>query len=180
MYKSTEEEFPYGAFRRLLTPLAALLVIKTKKWPPPSQRLGGGGFSHPRPNPKGKYKIDVNPFGYLRRLWAVGPADLYLCINIKICMYVFAYIYGLYRWIWRLQASTSMDFEAPGIEIDGFGGSRHENRWNWRLRTWTWMDFEAWSLQIHRFLCLELPNPSMLMPGASKSIDLDEIGRAHV
>ncbi len=40
----------------------------------------------------------------------------------------------LNRWIWWLQASESIDFEAPGINIDGFGRSRHQHRWIWRLQ----------------------------------------------
>ena len=33
--------------------------------------------------------------------------------------------------------------------------------------------FNAWSLQIHQFQCLEPPNLTISMPGASKSIDSD-------
>ncbi len=34
----------------------------------------------------------------------------------------------------------SMDLEAPGIEIVGFGSSRHQNRWIWRLQASESMD----------------------------------------
>ncbi len=42
----------------------------------------------------------------------------------------------------------SADFEAPGIRIDGFGGSRHQHRWIWRLQASKSMDLEAPGMKI--------------------------------
>ncbi len=37
------------------------------------------------------------------------------------------------RWILKVQASESVDFDAPGIRLGGFGDSRHRNRWILRI-----------------------------------------------
>ena len=69
-----------------------------------------------------------------------------------------------------------MDLEAPGIKIDGFGGSRHRNRWIWRLQASKSADSEAPGIEIARFGSSRHQNRWIWRLQASELMDLEAPG----
>ncbi len=49
------------------------------------------------------------------------------------------------------KSSKSVDLEAPGVKVIGFGGSRHQNRWILRLQASRSMGLVAPGMKIDGF-----------------------------